>query len=194
MKKNFTLIETLITLATFTILILAVSSSIVYLYRTSSYDIQQAQAIDSARRGVDTMVREIREATYADTGAYLIELAQNQSFIFYSDIDRDQNIEKIRYFLDGEILKKGETEATGTPREYKSQNEKFSLLSEYIQNGSQPIFNYFDKNNNQITDLSKVGDITLVKVKLIINVNPNRLPADFTLISNAQIRNLKEKQ
>jgi len=70
MKKNFTLIETLITLATFTILILAVSSSIVYLYRTSSYDIQQAQAIDSARRGVDTMVREIREATDADTGAY----------------------------------------------------------------------------------------------------------------------------
>jgi prepilin-type N-terminal cleavage/methylation domain-containing protein len=194
LQKGFTLVETLVAISIFTILILATCFSIVYLYRVSAFDIQQAQAIDSARRGVDIMVREIREATYADTGAYLIESAQNQSFIFYSDIDWDQNIERIRYFLDGKILKKGETEATGTPRMYDSKNEKISILSEYVQNGSQPIFSYFDKNNNQLTDLSKVGDITLVKVNLIINVDPKRPPSDFTLISNAQIRNLKEKQ
>jgi prepilin-type N-terminal cleavage/methylation domain-containing protein len=193
MKNGFTLVETLVAISIFTILILAISFSIVYFYRASAYDIQQAQAIDSARRGIDAMVREIREATYADTGAYLIDSAGEQIFIFYSDIDKEQNIEKIRYFLDGKILKKGETEATGTPREYKPENEKISILSEYVQNGSKPIFSYFDKNNNQITDLSKVGDITLVKVRLIIDVNPLRPPGDFTLISNAQIRNLKEE-
>ncbi len=192
MSKGFTLVETLVAISVFIVLIISVTTSITYLYRTSFYDIQQTQAINSARRGIDVMVREIREATYADTGAYLIESAQNQSLIFYSDTDRDQNIERIRYFLDGKTLKKGEIEASGTPRQYNPANEKFSILSEYVQNGSQAIFTYFDKDNNQITDLLKVGDISLVKVNLIINVDPSRPPSDFILISNAQIRNVKE--
>ncbi len=190
---GFTLVETLVAISIFTILILAISFSIVFFYRTSAYSIQQAQAIDSAKRGIDTMIREIREAGYADTGAYLIESAQNQGFVFYSDVDRDQNIEKIRYFLAGQTLKKGEIEASGVPREYKPENEKISILSEYVQNGIEPIFSYFDENNNQIADLLVVGEITLVKVKLIINVNPLRPPSNFILISDAQIRNLKEK-
>lgn len=97
--KSFTLIETLVTIAVLTLIIGAVFASITLLYRTHSYTWQQSVAIDEARRGIETMVKEIREARPGDDGSYPIEKADDKEFIFYSDIDKDGDIERVRYFL-----------------------------------------------------------------------------------------------
>ena len=99
MKKGFTLIEMLVTIAIFTLVGGAVSGGIVLLYKTQGFTWQQSVAIDEARKGIETMVKEIREATYGDDGSYPIEKAENKEFIFYSDIDKDGSVEKVRYFL-----------------------------------------------------------------------------------------------
>lgn len=191
MKKGFTLLETIMTISIFTLMMGAVSWSIVSFYRTNNYIIQQSLAIDSARRGVETMVREIKEATYSDTGAYPVVSAGRQSFVFFSDIDKDNNIEKMRYFLDGNNFKKGENEASGNPPVYQSANERIITLSDSVRNGSRIIFAYYDNSGNEITDLGQITAITLIKVNLIINVDENRAPSEFTLYSTAQLRNLK---
>lgn len=191
MNRGFTLLETIMTISIFTLMMGAVSWSIVSFYRTNGYIIQQSLAIDSARRGVETMVREIKEATYSDTGAYPVVSAASQSFVFFSDIDKDNNIEKVRYFLDGSNFKKGEIEASGNPPVYQSANEAIITLSDSVRNGGRTIFTYYNNSGNEITDLGQITAVALIKVNLIINVDENRLPSEFTLYSTAQLRNLK---
>lgn len=97
--KAFTLIETLMTIAIFVILMGALAGLITMAYRTYGYIWEQTRAIDEARRGIETMVKEIREARPGDDGSYPIEKAEDKEFIFYSDIDKDGETEKVRYFL-----------------------------------------------------------------------------------------------
>ncbi len=115
--KGFTLIETLVTIGVFALISGAVFGSIALLYRVQGYTWQQSIAIDEARRGIETMVEEIREARYGEDGAYPIEKAENKEFIFYSDIDKDNSIERVRYFLgavgSGEQTKECQTFISG---------------------------------------------------------------------------------
>jgi len=99
MKNSFTLIETLVTVAVFTLVMGALFSFIVLGYRVHTYTFQQATAINEARKGVETMVKEIREARMGDDGAYIIEKAEDYEFVFYSDIDKDDAVERVRYFI-----------------------------------------------------------------------------------------------
>ena len=98
-RKGFTLIETLVAIAVFALAMGAVSGLIVSLYRTQSFALQQSQAVNEARKGIEQMIKEIREANKGDDGAYIIEKAENYEFIFYSDIDKDEEVERVRYFL-----------------------------------------------------------------------------------------------
>jgi len=99
MKNGFTLIEALVTIAVFTLAMGALFGFIVLSYQTQTYTWQQSQAIDEARRGIEVMVKEIREARIGDDGAYIIEKAEDYEFVFYSDIDKDEEVERVRYFI-----------------------------------------------------------------------------------------------
>ena len=97
--KAFTLIETLVAIFVFTLAMGAISGFIFMAYRTHSYTWQQSIAIDEARKGIETMVKEIREAKSGEDGSYPIEKAGDKEIIFYSDIDQDNETERVRYFL-----------------------------------------------------------------------------------------------
>lgn len=99
--RAFTLIETLITILIFSLVLWAVFSLIIKFYQDYHYIFTQSIAVEEARRGVETMIREIREACFGDDGSYPIELAGEKEFIFYSDIDKDGDTERVRYFLGG---------------------------------------------------------------------------------------------
>lgn len=319
--KSFTLIETIVTIFIFTLMLGAVSSFIVMTYRTQSYTWQQSIVIDEARRGIETMVKEIREAKEGEDGSYPIEKAEDKEFIFFSDIDDDGEIERVRYFLgtagsgnqtkecitftqDGSCsvdfsnflngaltsaqvkvsvegdfgwqnkeyaeiyadgiklgnicesgcsdclgtfqgatifditnqaednsitfladatsyvgsicphamkakfefswteelaglaheFRKGIINPVGSPKTYPSEEEKITVLSSYIRN-TPPIFEYFDQNGNKIEDYpARLKDTKLMKVYLVVNVDPNRPPQDFELESFVQLRNLKAEQ
>lgn len=325
MKTGFTIIETLISIVVFTLALGAVMGGIWMLYRTQSYTWQQSVAVDEARKGVETMVREIREAKQGDDGSYPIELAADKEFIFYSDIDKDGAVERVRYFLgntnsglqsqecvsyvsggscsvtfsgflsgalqsaqvtvsvegdfgagneyadisadgislgtvcksgcsdcaaswqgtrtfdvtslaqDGSIqftadasnrvnnfcdwqepnhamkarfefswtetlasgsseFKKGVINPTAPPISYPSDQEVVTVLSSYVRN-SPPIFHYYDENGQELVDLpARLKDTKLMKIYLVVNVDPNRPPQDFELESQVYLRNLKMLQ
>lgn len=327
--KSFTLIETLVTIVIFALIMGVVGGVIVMLYRTHGYTQQQSVAINEARRGVEIMVREIREARPGDDGSYPIEKAGDKEFVFYSDIDKDGETERVRYFLgttgsgdqtqkcvtfaddgscsvtfsdflqgslqsaqvkisvegdfgwsqeyaeiyaDGEYLgrvcktdcsdcagtwqgttafdvtsqaadgfiqftadatsqvnnfcdweepnhamrakfelsweeeiienahqfKKGVINPTSPPVEYPLDQEEVSILSSYVRN-TPPIFEYFyfDEEENQLKKIkdypARLADTELMKIFLVVNVNPNRAPQNFELESYVQLRNLKEE-
>lgn len=99
LKRGFTLTEALVAVGVFSILMTAISALILLAYRTQSYTWEQSMAIEEARKGVETMIKEIREARSGEDGSYTIEKAADKEFVFHSDIDNDGQTERVRYFL-----------------------------------------------------------------------------------------------
>ncbi len=197
-NKSFSLIETIITIFIFILSLALLTSFIINIYRAYGYNLEQIQAINEARRGIDTMVREIREARYGDDGSYPVVEAGDFQFIFYSDIDQNSVTERVRYFLDGSDFKKGVVEPSGDPPQYVLADETVSVLSSSVRDpGLDPIFTYYngdwptDTVNNPLPTLTRLTETKLMHVYLKININPNRPPDDFELESDVQIRNLK---
>ncbi len=201
MSKNkfnnlgMTLVEILVSLSIFSIIIMAITYSVASFYRYNAYGLEQSQAIDNARRGINPTINNIREATYSDEGAYPIISAAVNSFSFYSDVDRDNSVEKIRLFLDTSTntFKKGRIESAGDPLTYTGQPETIFTLAENVRNVEQSVdvFKYYDNTGAEIIDLSNVSSIAFVTMSVVVNVNPVRAPNDFTLRASASLRNLK---
>jgi hypothetical protein len=88
-------------------------------------------------------------------------------------------------------FKKGVTEPVGFPAQYPPENEIVAVLSSYVRN-TAPIFKYFNKNGQEISEYpARPEDTTLMRVSLVIDVDPNRSPQNFILESDVQLRNLK---
>lgn len=191
--RGFTLIESIVVITISTVAMLAVMSSVLYFYRTNANAIEQAFALSSARKGVEYLVRDIREATYSEEGSFPVIAMNQNEFYFYSDTDKDSAVERIRYYLEGIVLKREVTEPTGSPLTYSSANAVTSVVSEDVRNAEEgtTIFRYYDKSGVEITDYGDITDVVLVDVTLIININPVRLPEEFTLRSTAALRNLR---
>lgn len=320
-SKSFTLIEILVAIGIFLIILVAVTGSIVTIYRANAYTWQQAVAIDDARRGILLMVKEVREAIGADDGSYLIEEAGDKQLIFYSDIDNDNKVERVRYFLGtvnsgsetrecftttqggscsvnfsnflqgnlksaqirvsvegdldqndeyvdisadgndlgslcingcthcvgswqgamvydmtpyasdntiqftadassrvhpqcnwqnpnhamkarfelswteeiiglGNELKKGVIKPTSPPVTYPQGQEALSIITPYLRN-DPPIFEYFDGSGNKIIDIpARLIDTKVIKVFLVVDLDPNKLPNPFEIESYVYPRNL----
>ncbi len=319
-KKLFamTLVEALVALFIFSVLIAGIFGLTFILYRTKSYEWEQSLAIAEARRGVEKMVREIREAREGENGAYPIEYAGDKEFIFYSDVDDDGKVERVRYFLgqissqtqtkecqtsqkggscsvsfsdflgEGELksakvsvsvdgdfgayteyaeifadgekigevcrtsckdckgtwqgtvlfdvtdfakdnfisfladaskrvdplcpfsmkakfdfsftqeiqttqLKRGVIDPVGDPPSYPQDEEKVSIITNYVRN-APPIFEYFDKEGNKIEDFSlRLKNTRVVKIFLVVNVNPQRPPTEYQIETFIHLRNLKKE-
>ena len=192
-RRGFTLIEAITTLAIFMIISAAVVSSIVMLYRGNRYAMEQAIAVENARRGVEQMVRDIREARYSETGAYPIITIGSTTVAVYTDLDRDDDAELVRFYLDGTSFKKIITNPTGSPAVYNEATGIVTVVSENVRNVDQgvPIFEYFDSTGVALTSYTSVTPAVFVKMSLIVNVNPETLPNEYVLRSSAAIRNLK---
>lgn len=186
--KGFTLVETIVTVAIFVIAMGVVSGVIVYSYRIHGYVFQQSLAVSEARRGIETMVKEIREARAGEDGSYLIEEAGTSTFIFYSDVDHDLEVEKVKYYVEGTDFIKELFDPVGFPPEYSSSSQKI-YLSKYVRN-VPPIFTYLDEEGNELAYPARKKKTKIIQVYLEINVNPSRIPTPFCLKSAVRPRNL----
>lgn len=193
-KDGFTLMETLLALGISTIVLIALGYMARNIFFYNAYISEGLAYVDNSRRVLNTAVTEIREANIANTGAYAINSAKANEFIFYSDINHNGLKERVRYFLDGTTLRKGVVEPTGSPLTYNLTNEKTSTLMYNISNSS--IFSYYDKNydgtSSSLSFPINVADIRLVKISLTANADTNRLTIDRSFSTQVSIRNLKD--
>lgn len=189
-----TLVEAIVIVAIFTLLSLAITESIASFYRFNAYTIAQAYQVNHARRGVEFLVRDVREMTYADDGTFPLARMEPNRIGFYSDIDRDDSVEYVEYELSDTVFEKRIYDAAGTPPSYDETPEEVVTLSEYVQNGLQNIdtFTYYDEDGLPASATTSVTDIRYVDVRIIVNIDPVRDPDEFMLQSSAALRNLKE--
>ncbi|OGI75982.1 hypothetical protein A3C67_01280 [Candidatus Nomurabacteria bacterium RIFCSPHIGHO2_02_FULL_42_19] len=193
-NRGFTLVEILFGVGIFVIIVGALTffSRNIWIY--GSYVSVGLSDANSGRIALKTMVAEIRTASTAETGSYVIALATATAFTFYSDIDNDGLKEKVRYFLNGSELQKGVIKPTGSPLFYNVVNEKISTLTSYVTNAT--IFQYYDKNYDgttaALTSPINISSVRLVKITMDLDKDPNRAPATTTFSSQVSLRNLKD--
>lgn len=192
MNRGISLLETLVWVSMFTLIIYAIMNSVLMFYRTNTYAVEQAMAVTEAQRGIEAMIKSIREAAYSSNGAYPLIALSTSSISFYADIDTDPFIERVRYFMDQGSLKKGVINPSGDPPVYGAA-EEISMVSEYVRNTEQGVnvFQYYDLNGDLMTNLNDLSKARFVEATVIVNINPYRAPNQFTLRSTAALRNLK---
>lgn len=190
--RGLTLIETIVTVALTSMVMLALTSAIVFFYRTNANVLEQSGAITSARRGIENAMRDLREATVAEDGSYPIVSAGPSAITFYADVDQDDSVERVRYELTDNVLYRYTLQATGTPPTY-SGVETTEIISDNIRNDifGTDIFKYFDVNGTELSSTPSELLIRFVTATIIVNVNPTRAPEEFTLTSSATLRNLR---
>lgn len=192
---GFTLNEILVALSIVVLIGLAALSfeRKIFSYNTIMSNSLTAQG--EARRALKIMSAEIRSASPSSAGAYALSQTATSSFAFYSNIDDDSLIERVRYFLSGSTLKKGIIKPSGSPLAYTA-SETISDLVHNIANGVAPIFNYYDTNYDgtsaPLSDPVSVSAARLVKITLTIDADPSKSPDAATFTTQISIRNLKD--
>ncbi|MCA9360980.1 prepilin-type N-terminal cleavage/methylation domain-containing protein [Candidatus Kaiserbacteria bacterium] len=196
LKRGMTLVEMMVAVSLFSILTLVVTSSINAMYRYNSYTFAQAYQVQNARLGMQSLIRDVREMTFADDGTFPLAIMEENKIAFYSDIDRDNSVEYVEFSYNGTTtIIKNVYNATGSPLTYNlgSPDETYTL-SRYVQNNIQgtSTFMYYDNDGNQLFSPSDITDVRFVQAQIIVNIDPVRDPGQFMLRSSASLRNVKE--
>lgn len=185
--QGFTLVEIIIAMSIFILVFALGSEFIIKGLKSISFGSNQATAINHARRAMENLSIDLREAKKSEKGDYPILTIEAQNFIWYGDVDNDGITEQIRYFLDSSKLKRAIIEP-GPDNNYDGA-ETTEIIAKYVNNQTENIFTYYDGANNET---SLINNIRLINIKLKINVKPEIAPGDYYIELDIQLRNLKD--
>lgn len=197
-SAGFTLVEMLLSVFLMGLVIVGILGFAIYYFQSSSFSFEELQEVNQAQSGLTIMIREIREARISEAGGWPIVQADNNTFIFYSDVTNDGRSDRVRYFIENGELKKGVIEPTLPPVSYPSANEQIKTIVYSLDNGASSLFTYYngswpaDTVNNPLPQTSRLLNTRYVSVYLRINVNPTSGAQPVELRSGVAIRSLKD--
>lgn len=186
-KKGFTLIETMVVMLIFSVLALVVGDMVIAGLKNSRYESEEATAVEYARKSMGVITKDIRGANTSERGDYPIITAQPYELTFFNDVNGDNLMERIRYYLAGTNLVR-EIYLPGPLKDY-SVFDASSTVAMYVNNNALPIFTYY---NSGLGTTTTINQIRMVDIYLMINVTPYIAPNDFILQSDINLRNLKD--
>jgi type II secretory pathway pseudopilin PulG len=193
-KRGFTLVETIVTIAMTSLVFVTLGILLSYFYKTNAYTLEQTTAVEQARKGVESAMLYIREASYASDGSYPIANAATSSITFYANIDNDALVEKITYKLVRGTFYRTIAEPSGNPLTYIGASISTSTIATSVTNGtSTPVFTYFSDTGVQLSSPVNISKVASIKTTIMIDVNMNRAPVAFTLSGGATLRNLRDQ-
>lgn len=199
--KAMTLVELMVAIS---IMLIAMEGFALLFFRswdTNKFIIEEGLASASASHTTNKIIKELRGVRQADNGDFPIESGSSFDLRVYIDIDNDTVTERVHYFLDlnTDQLKIGVTNPTGTaPVSYPVADDTVTVLADYIVNeNDNPVFYYYNKNypgdttNNPLTTPVSVADVRLIRVHLLVNIDPVHAPNNINIESFVDLRNLK---
>ncbi len=202
LTTGYTLIEFLIAVFIFAAVAAGASLFAVYYFKSYSFSFDEHQLVSQAQGGINTMIREIREIRNADNGAWPIVDAQDNQFVFYSDVTNDGRTDRVRYYLNGTILNKGIIEPTLVPVTYPPANEVIRFVASHVDTGSGPLFMYYngswpsDTVSNPLSQTERQLNTRFVTINLRVNLaldtSSTTQTQPFQLTSGVQIRSMKD--
>lgn len=163
------------------------SSMITDGFKNTRFESEQATMVETARKSMDVITKDIRGANTSEKGDYPIVTAQDDELTFFNDINGDDKMEKIKYYLTGPNLIR-EIYLPGDLKDYAIVDYS-NTIAAHINNGDLSIFSYYDSNSEE-TDV--INQVRMIKIHLVINITPATAPNDYILESNVNLRNLKD--
>lgn len=164
--------------------------------RTISTSLKQQNEI---RKILNPFAAELRSATESEIGDYPIDSASSTAIVFFSNIDDDEDVERVRYFLQGNDFKKGVIKPTpGNPASYNPANETVTEVVHDIVDLGTDIFRYYDSTfvseelSTPLTFPLTVTDISLIKVTVSTDDDLNKDPSPATVSTLVTVRNLQD--
>ncbi len=197
-QRGFTLIELLVSLAIFTVLSLGVIGLVAFIFTGSNQQANLITDTDQGRRIAFSITTELRNAVASQNGSYPINTAGDQQLIFFSNVDNDSQIERVRYYLQSGKMYRGVIDPTGSPPVYVVGNEVSKAIQNDVANGgATPLFYYYTDTyngttNTPLTQPINVTNVRFIKLNLqIFNKAGVKNTSFYTVTSGAAIRNLK---
>lgn len=200
-SQGMTLVELLVAI---TIMLIAMQGFSLLFLRTwdmNKFILEEGMASSAASHATGKIIKELRGVKQADNGDYPIKSGSNFDLIVYEDIDDDGVTERVHYFLDmnTDQFKVGITHPTGSaPVSYPAADDTVTVLVNYVTNSnSDPVFYYYNKNypgdtvNNPLSTPVTVADVRLIRVHLLVNIDPVHAPNNINIESFVDLRNLE---
>lgn len=195
-NKGISLLEVIVAVGIFVMLVGAAVEIFLFSWRGNAIVWEQLSTQNEGRKATQDFSKELRSATASSIGAYAIESATSAQIVFYSNIDSDSFVERIRYFVTGAVLKKGVIKPAGNPLAYNSSAESITTIANDVANGTTSVFSYYDGSftgsGNPLSGAIDVTKIRVVKMSLKLEENPNLSPVPFYIEIKVMIRNLKD--
>lgn len=190
MKPGMTISEVIITIAIFSIVMVGVNQLFIKSWQNYNFVVNTNSASVAANVGISKIVNTLRKLSAGDDGSYSIISANSFDVKFFSDIDKDGVNEKVHYFLSGTNLMLGTSNPSGFPLSYPvGDSETSVLISNVVNSASQPLFYFYNGENNLISSpVGAINTVRMIKVDLIID----RKEGDLNIESYVSLRNLSE--
>lgn len=198
-RSGFTVVEIIIVIGILAGIVGLSASFQAGVFRMNRMFGSSVDASFEANRAVKEMGRIIRSLAPSEQGAYPVEMAATSTFTFFSDIDHDGVVERVRYYLATSTLMMGVVEPSGSPLTYTLANEKKTQFIHYVRNGSStPLFTYYDRNytgtTSPLVQPVATQSVRHVRVHVFVDTDPSQLPGPLSIISGMTFRNLKDNQ
>ncbi|MBP6859439.1 MAG: prepilin-type N-terminal cleavage/methylation domain-containing protein [Candidatus Magasanikbacteria bacterium] len=194
-NHGITLVEVLVSIGIFSFLVVGITSLFLTSWKYNKIVWEQLKTQNEGRKVTRDFVNELRIASISSIGAYPIESASSTAIVFYSNLDTDNLVERVRYFLSGRTLKKGVIKPTGNPLVYSSANEVVVDVAHDLITSTPPFLYYDSTYTGAESPLSSpvtVTQIRVVGVSLVLEEDPNASPVPFYIESKVMLRNLKD--
>ncbi|OGI21442.1 MAG: hypothetical protein A3J06_04750 [Candidatus Moranbacteria bacterium RIFCSPLOWO2_02_FULL_48_19] len=199
--KAMTLVEMLIAISIMLIGMGGFSLLLLKSLGTNKFIIEEGVSSAAVSRATNKIITALRSVRQADNGDFPVESGSDFDLKVYIDIDDDDATERVHYFLDlvNDQLKMGVTNPLATmPVTYPASDDTVSVLANYIVNTDvDPVFYYYNENypgdaiNNPLVTPINVQDVRLIRVHLLMNIDPVRAPNNVNIESFADLRNLE---
>lgn len=147
-----------------------------------------------ARRILRPFADELRAAAYAETGAYPIAETGTSSLAFYSDVDHDGAVERVRYLVSGGAMTKTVWEPSGNPAVYGSPATT-TLVRGVL--ASSTYFAYYPEGYDGTASSSALAfpvspsEARAARIWIEVDEDPVRPPGAATLTTVSTVRNLR---
>jgi prepilin-type N-terminal cleavage/methylation domain-containing protein len=176
-KFGFTLIETIVSVAIFAMLIVGIIALVSFILTNNTQQTNLLTNNEQALHVAFNIMTEFRNATTSANGSYPIDTAADQQLIFYSN--NGATVNRINYYIQSGVLKKGVTTPTGSPPVYNLGQEVVTTVQNSVANGATPLFVYYDDTYNGVTDNPLTQPVSVSQVKFIkINLNGTQISAN----------------
>ncbi len=196
-SRGFTILEALFAISIFALLAMSMVWVLITGLRTQRIVWDQLSGQNDVRRVLQQVVDDARRAEPSSVGAYPIVVASSTEFTFYANINNDNLRERVRFWVQNEELRKGVITPTGSPLTYESANEEVTVLAHDVKNITLniPLFSYYDDTftgtEEALSQPVTTTAVRLLKVDLVVDVNPISSPVPVRAETFVQVRNVK---